>query len=182
MKKANTKLNPTKMLLISLIAVIIVGTIILKLPVCNKQHIELVDTLFIATSAVCVTGLTTIVPIEQFTTIGQVVLLMLIQIGGIGFMTLISIITVMIGKKINLSDRLIIKEALNQDSLKGLVKLIKKICIYTFILEAIGACMLSMKFIPDFGIKKGIWFSVFHSITAFCNAGFDLLGNQSIIP
>ena len=182
MKKANTKLNPTKMLLISLIAVIIVGTIILKLPICNKQHIELVDTLFIATSAVCVTGLTTIVPIEQFTTIGQVVLLMLIQIGGIGFMTLISIITVMIGKKLNLSDRLIIKEALNQDSLKGLVKLIKKICIYTFILEAIGACMLSMKFISDFGIKKGIWFSVFHSISAFCNAGFDLLGNQSIIP
>ena len=83
MKKANTKLNPTKMLLISLIAVIIVGTIILKLPRCNKQEIGLVDTLFIATSAVCVTGLTTKIPAEQFSTFGQVVIMCLIQIGGI---------------------------------------------------------------------------------------------------
>ena len=95
-------------------------------------------------------------------------------------MTLISLVLIMIGKKLNLSDKIIIKESLNQDSFKGLVTLLKKICIYTFIIETIGACLLAIRFIPDFGFGKGIWFSVFHSISAFCNAGFDLLGSTSI--
>ena len=180
MIKINKEIGPTKILLISLIAVIIIGAFLLKLPICNNQPIKTIDAIFVATSATCVTGLTTIVPIEQFTIIGQVVLLLLILIGGIGFMTLISIILITIGKKLKLSDKLIIKESLNQDSFKGLVTLIQRICIYTFILEALGAIVLSIKFIPDFGIGKGIWFSVFHSISAFCNAGFDLLGNKSI--
>lgn len=180
MIKINKDIGPTKILLISLIIVIIVGTFILKLPICNKQPLSTIDSLFVATSATCVTGLTTIVPIEQFTFIGQIILLSLIQIGGIGFMTLISIVLIIIGKKLNLSDKLIIKESLNQDSFKGLVTLIKKICIYTFILEAIGAVILSIRFIPDYGIKKGIWYSIFHSISAFCNAGFDLLGASSM--
>ena len=180
MIKISREIGPTKILLISLLIVIIVGAFILKLPVCNKQSIKTIDSIFVATSATCVTGLTPIVPIEQFTLVGQIVLLALIQIGGIGFMTLISIVLVMIGKKLNLSDKIIIKESLNQDSFKGLVTLLKKICIYTFIIEAIGACMLSIRFIPDFGFGKGIWFSVFHSISAFCNAGFDLLGSTSI--
>lgn len=180
MLKITRKIGPTKILLISLILVIIIGAFLLKLPICNKQEIDPVDAFFVATSATCVTGLTPIVPIEQFTIIGQVILLALIQIGGIGFMTLISIVLIMIGKKLNLSDKLIIKESLSQDSFKGLVKLIKKICIYTFILEFIGACILAIRFIPDFGVSKGIWFSIFHSISAFCNAGFDLLGNSSL--
>jgi trk system potassium uptake protein TrkH len=180
MIKINKNIGPTKTLLISLILVILIGAFVLKLPVCNKQPIKTIDSIFVATSATCVTGLTTIVPIEQFTIIGQVILLALIQIGGIGFMTLISIILITIGKKLNLSDKIIIKESLNQESFKGLAKLIKKICIYTFILEAIGACILAIRFIPEFGLGKGLWFSAFHSISAFCNAGFDLLGNNSI--
>ena len=180
MIKINKKIGPTKVLLISLIAVIIVGACILKLPICNNKPIKTIDSIFVATSATCVTGLTTIVPIEQFTIIGQIVLLALIQIGGIGLMTLISIVLITIGKKLNLSDKLIIKESLNQESFKGLATLIKKICIYTVILEFIGACILATKFIPDFGIGKGIWFSIFHSISAFCNAGFDLLGSTSV--
>lgn len=180
MIKISREIGPTKILLISLIAVIIIGTLILKLPICNNYPIKTIDSLFVATSATCVTGLTTIVPIEQFTTIGQVVLLALIQIGGIGLMTLISIVLITIGKKLNLSDKIIIKESLNQESFKGLATLIKKICVYTFIVEAVGACILSIRFIPDFGIGKGIWFSIFHSISAFCNAGFDLLGSNSI--
>lgn len=180
MIKINREIGPTKILLIALVLVIITGALLLKLPICNNNPIKTIDSIFVATSATCVTGLTTIVPIEQFTIIGQVVLLTLIQIGGIGFMTLISIVLIMIGKKLNLSDKIIIKESLNQDSFKGLVKLLKKICIYTFIIETIGACILAIKFIPDFGIGKGIWFSIFHSISAFCNAGFDLLGNTSI--
>lgn len=180
MTKITREIGPTKILLISLIAIIVIGAIMLKLPICNNQTIRTIDAIFVATSATCVTGLTTIVPIEQFTFIGQVILLALIQIGGIGLMTLISIVLITIGKKLNLSDKIIIRESLNQDSFKGLVTLIKKICIYTFIIEAVGACILSIKFIQDFGIEKGIWMSIFHSISAFCNAGFDLLGSNSI--
>lgn len=181
MIKINKEIGPTKILLISLIAIIIIGAILLKLPICNNQPIKTIDSIFVATSATCVTGLTTIVPVEQFTTIGQVILLALIQIGGIGFMTLISIVLIMIGKKLNLSDKIIIKESLNQDSFKGLVIILKKICIYTFVIELVGACILAIRFIPDFGVGKGIWFSLFHSISAFCNAGFDLLGDNSLI-
>jgi len=180
MIKIKREIGPTKILLISLLIIILVGAILLKLPICNKRPIKTIDSIFVATSATCVTGLTTIVPIEQFTTIGQAILLILIQIGGIGFMTLISIILITIGKKLNLSDKIIIKESLNQESFKGLAVLIKKICIYTFVLEFIGACVLSIKFIPEFGLGKGFWFSIFHSISAFCNSGFDLLGNNSI--
>ena len=127
MKEIKKKIGTTKILLIALLAVIIIGTILLRLPVCNKQPIKMIDSLFVATSAVCVTGLTTVVPIEQFSVMGQMVLLTLIQIGGIGFMTLIAILLITIGKKLNLSDKLIIKESLNQDSFKGLVKLVKKV-------------------------------------------------------
>ena len=180
MKKINKEIKPTKILLNSLIIVIIIGALVLKLPICNKKSLDLIDSFFVATSAVCVTGLSTVVTIEQFSIIGQVVLLALIQIGGIGFMTLISITLIFIGKKLNLSDQLVIRESLNQDSFKGLVELIQKTCIYTFIIELVGACLLAIKFIPDFGFVKGTWFAIFHSISAFCNAGFDLLGTDSI--
>lgn len=182
MKEVKKKIGTTKTLLISLLAVIIIGTILLSLPICNKKPIKMIDSLFVATSAVCVTGLTTFIPIEQLSVIGQLVLLTLIQIGGIGFMTLIAIVLIAIGKKLNLSDRLIIRESLNQDSLKGLARLVKRICIYTFIIEAIGACILAIRFVPDFGLKKGAWFAIFHSISAFCNAGFDLMGANSMMP
>ena len=127
MRKISKEIGPTKILLISLIAVIIIGAFLLKLPICNNYPIKIIDSIFVATSATCVTGLTTIVPIEQFTIIGQVILLALIQIGGIGLMTLISVVIITVGKKLNLSDRIIIKESLNQDSFRGLAKLIKKI-------------------------------------------------------
>ena len=182
MKIIKKEIGPTKILLISLLGVIVIGALILSLPISNKKPIEMLDALFVSTSAVCVTGLTTVVPIEQFSVIGQVVLLALIQIGGIGFMTLISIAIILIGRKLNLSDKIIIRESLNQDSFKGLAKLVKKIFIYTIIIELIGACILATQFIPDFGIKRGIWFSIFHSISAFCNAGFDLLGSNSVMP
>jgi len=181
MDKIKKVKEPTKTLLLAILAVIVIGALLLSLPICNKRHIEIIDALFVSTSAVCVTGLSTIIPIEQLSVIGQVVLLALIQIGGIGFMTMISIVLIIIGKRLNLSDKILIRESLNQDSFRGLAKLIKRICLYTLVIEIIGASMLSIRFIPDFGIKKGIWFSIFHSISAFCNAGFDLLGTNSII-
>ena len=181
MKKTKKKMGTTKTLLISLISVIIIGAIILSLPICNKKPVKALDTIFTATSAVCVTGLTTVTPVEQFTVIGQIVLLALIQVGGIGFMTLIAIVIILIGKKLNLSEKMIIKESLNQDSFKGLAKLVKKVCFYTLIIETIGALILAIRFIPDYGMRRGIWFSIFHSISAFCNAGFDLLGENSMM-
>ena len=105
MREIKKKIGTTKILLISLMSVIIIGAILLKTPICNKQPIKTTDSIFVATSAVCVTGLTTVVPIEQFSVIGQIVLLALIQIGGIGFMTLIAIVLITIGKKLNLSDK-----------------------------------------------------------------------------
>lgn len=96
-------------------------------------------------------------------------------------MTLISLILMFMGKKINLSDRIIIKESLNQDNFSGMVNLVKRICKYTFIFELIGALFLSIRFIPEYGTKTGIFYSIFHSISAFCNAGFDVIGNNSFI-
>ena len=182
MKTIKKEIGSTKILLISLVGVIVIGALLLSMPISNKQPIKMLDALFVSTSAVCVTGLTTVVPIEQFSVIGQAILLALIQVGGIGFMTMISIVIILIGKKLNLSDKIIIRESLNQDSFKGLAKLVKKIVKYTIIIELIGACILATQFIPDFGIKRGIWFSIFHSISAFCNAGFDLLGANSVMP
>lgn len=181
MGKIKKGIEPTKTLLLVVVAMIVIGALTLSLPISNKESIQMIDALFVSTSAVCVTGLTTVIPIEQFTIVGQIILLALIQIGGIGLMTMISIILILVGRKLNLSDKILIKESLYQNSFKGLIKLIKRICIYTFIIEILGASILATRFIPDFGIKRGIWFAIFHSISAFCNAGFDLLGNNSMI-
>jgi len=110
---------------------------------------------------------------------GQIVVLILLQIGGLGFMTVASFLFILIGKKITLNERIIIREALNEMHLSGVVKLTKMILLVTFVTEIIGAALLSTRFIPLFGIKQGIYFSVFHAISAFCNAGFDVVGNFS---
>lgn len=177
------KFTPTQMLVLGAIAVIIIGGILLKLPISNQdgKEISWTDSFFMSTSAVCVTGLSTIVVAEQFSTFGKIVLLALIQIGGLGLMSFITLLLIAIGRKINLSERLIIKESLNQDNFKGLIKLILNIFKYTFVFEMIGAIFLSMRFIPQFGIVKGISYSIFHSISAFCNAGIDIIGNSSFI-
>lgn len=181
-KKVRINIEPTKILLVAMLLVIMIGSILLMLPMCNKKPITWTNSIFVSTSAVCVTGLTPVIPIEQFSFIGQFILLLLIQIGGIGFMTLIAIVLILIGKKLNLSDRIIIREAFNQNSFKGMAKLVKKVCTYTIMFESIGTALLATRFIPKLGMIKGIWYSIFHSISAFCNAGFDLLGRNSLIP
>ncbi len=182
--KKKNRLNATQILVLGILIVILIGSILLKLPISNRsgKSIKYIDSLFISTSCVCVTGLTTVVPVEQFTIFGQVVLMLLIEIGGLGFMSFIALILMLMGKKINLSDRIIIKESLNQNNMKGLIRLIQRIFLYTIIFEGIGAILLSTRFIPDYGIIKGIYYSVFHSISAFCNAGFDIIGNNSLVP
>lgn len=181
--KKKSKMTATQSLVLGVLIVIFIGAILLKLPISNKdgKSIKFIDSLFVSTSSVCVTGLTTVVPSEQFSIFGQVIIMVLIEIGGLGFMSFIALILMLMGKKINLSDRMVIKESLNQNNLSGLIKLIRKIFIYTITFQTIGTIFLSIRFIPTYGVGKGIFYSIFHSISAFCNAGFDILGSNSFI-
>lgn len=182
--KKRNKLSATQILVLGMILIILIGSILLKLPISNREgkNIKYIDSLFVSTSCVCVTGLTTVVPIEQFTVFGQVVMMLLIEVGGLGFMSFIGMILLIMKKKINLSDGIVLKESLNQNSTTGLTTLIPKIFVFTISFELIGAILLSISFIPTYGICKGIYYSIFHSISAFCNAGFDIIGDNSLIP
>ncbi|MDD6905274.1 MAG: potassium transporter TrkG, partial [Finegoldia magna] len=139
-----------------------------------------IDCLFTATSAVCVTGLVTVATYSAWSVLGKLIIIILIQMGGLGFMTFATLIALVMGRRITLKDRLIIKEQTNSIDMKGMVKLIRYILISTFTIETIGAFLLMTKFIPMYGFK-GIFYSFFHSISAFCNAGFDILGPNSLI-
>lgn len=174
------KSNPAQALVLGFAALILIGATLLNLPIAslNGKSIGFIDALFTSASAVCVTGLIVVNTAAHWTIFGKVVILVLIQIGGLGFMTMATLVSLLIGKKITLKDRLIMQEELNQFTLSGLVKLTRYIIIATFVIETLGALFLSTKFIPTYGLGKGIWFSIFHSISAFCNAGFDIIGNS----
>jgi len=173
------KLQPTQVLVIGFASVILIGALLLNLPIAsqNGQSVGFINAIFTATSAVCVTGLSVVDTGTYWTLFGKGIILVLIQIGGLGFMTMATMIAIILGKKISLKERLIIQEALNQYSLAGLVRFSKYILILTFMIEGVGAVLLSFRFIPEYGWSTGIAYSIFHSISAFCNAGFDLIGN-----
>lgn len=172
------KITPTQTIILGFVSVILTGTILLYLPISTKTgHIHFIDALFTATSAVCVTGLVVVDTGTYYTLFGQIVIMVLIQIGGLGFMTTATLVFLALGKKITLRERLIIQEALNQFSLEGIVRLARYVIIMTFLIEGIGTILLSIRFVPEFGLLKGIYYSIFHSISAFCNAGFDLMGD-----
>lgn len=177
--KSRIKLDPTQVLVLGFLGLILVGSLLLSLPVASSDGngAPYLDSLFTSTSAVCVTGLVVRDTATEWSSFGHVVIITLIQIGGLGFMTMATVILMVMGRKIRLRDRLIIQEALNEFSLKGLVALIKKIIILTFTIEILGAAILSTRFIPEFGFWQGLAYSFFHSISAFCNAGFDLMGS-----
>ena len=175
------RLNTMHIGALGFLGVIFMGGVILWLPVCNQKPIEFIDALFTSVTSVCVTGLVTIVPAEQFTLFGQVVMMILIQIGGLGVIACMALFFLMLRKKITMKSRILIQEAYGLDSLSGLVKYIIRVIRGTFIVEGIGAVLLSIKFIPEFGIAKGIWYGVFHSISGFCNAGIDIIGNNSFL-
>ncbi|MTI69776.1 MAG: Trk family potassium uptake protein [Firmicutes bacterium] len=174
------KMNPAQVLVMGFAVLILIGATLLNLPISSidGKSIGFIDALFTAASAVCVTGLIVVNTAAHWTLFGKIVILILIQIGGLGFMTMATLVSFVIGKKITLKDRLIMQEELNQFTLSGLVKLTRYIILSTIIMEGLGALFLSSKFIPVYGVKKGIWFSIFHSISAFCNAGFDLIGSS----
>ncbi len=174
------RFKPPQILAIGFGLLILVGAIILNLPISSKsgESIGFINALFTSASAVCVTGLTVVNTLEHWTTFGHVVIIVLIQMGGLGFMTMATVVALFLGKRITLKERLVIKEQLNQDSMSGLVKLTKYVIYATLSIEFVGAMVLSTRLVPIYGIKKGVWYSVFHAISAFCNAGFDLFGDS----
>ena len=154
---------------------------LLWLPFCNQKPIEFIDALFSSVTSVCVTGLITIVPAEQFTLAGQIVMLVLIQIGGLGVVACMSAFFLIMGKKITMQGRIVIQQAYGLDTLSGLVRFIIRILKGTLFVEGIGALLYAVKFVPEFGVIRGIWYGIFHSVSAFCNAGIDILGSTSFI-
>ncbi|MDQ0150474.1 trk system potassium uptake protein TrkH [Eubacterium multiforme] len=185
MKKSlmKKKLSGVQVLALGFFIVIFIGAILLSLPISSEsgESTNFLDALFTSTSAVCVTGLVTLDTGTYWNEFGQVVIMLLIEIGGLGFMSFATFIAVLLGKKITLRDRLLMQEAMNTFNIQGLVKMVKYVLSFTFAVQFFGALLLSTQFIPRFGIGKGIYFSVFHSISAFCNDGFDLFGGFSSV-
>lgn len=167
----------------SFFAVILIGSFLLSLPMSHVVHASssYLDHLFVATSATCVTGLVTHVTCQEYTQIGQIIIILLIQIGGLGFLTLLSMLYVVFKRKLSYANKIVMQEALNRTSLKDMGIYIKRVFKYTATFEGVGAICLMFSFIPKFGISKGIYYSIFHSISAFCNAGFDILGANSLM-
>ena len=179
------KLTAVQVLALGFASVILIGALLLKLPISSVDRVTtpFIDCLFTSTSAVCVTGLVVKDTGTYWSYFGKTVILILIQIGGLGFMSFATLFALILGKKITLRERLVMQEAMNTFNLQGLVKLAKYILIFTFSVELIGALLLATQFIPELGFLKGVYFSIFHSVSAFCNAGFDLVGEfRSLLP
>lgn len=179
-RKKKNRLTTTRAIMLGFLVAIFVGSGLLRLPVSVRNGIALdyVDALFVSATSVCVTGLTTVNVAETFSAFGQVVILFLIQLGGLGIVTFTTGMLLVLRKRVTLTERLLIQSAYNLDTLSGLVRLTKKIVGVTLAIELVGAVGYGFVFIPEFGVK-GIWYSVFHSVSAFCNAGIDILGSTS---
>lgn len=175
------RMNTMQIIALGFFGVIFFGGFILWLPFCNQKPIAFFDALFTSVSSVCVTGLVTIIPAEQFTLAGQIVILILIQVGGLGVIACTALFFLILGKKISMKGRILIQEAYGLDTLSGLVKFIIRIIRGTFIVEGIGAVFFSIRFIPEYGVVRGIWYSIFHSVSGFCNAGIDIIGSTSFM-
>ena len=172
------KLAPIQILAVGFGIIILIGAMLLCLPIANKtgEFLPFINGFFTATSATCVTGLAVYDTFSQFTFFGQLIILILIQIGGLGFIALITIFAFTRRSEIGLFRRSLIMESIGTFRLSGVVKIVKRMLIGTLVIESAGAALLATQFIPLFGFARGMWFSIFHSISAFCNAGFDLMG------
>ena len=176
--KTGLKLSSMQILAIGFALFIIIGGVLLSLPIASRdgQSIPFLNGLFTSTSATCVTGLALYDTYTQFTLFGQIVILLLIQTGGLGFMIVAIMLSLILGRRIGLRERKVLMQSVSALKLGGVVKLTKKVFILTICFELMGAAILSIRFIPQFGAARGIWYALFHSISSFCNAGFDLLG------
>lgn len=180
-RKIRTNFTPAQQIALSFASVILIGAFLLSLPISNKvEGTSFLEHLFTSTSAVCVTGLTTIVVVDQYTVFGQSIIIGLMQIGGLGLMTLIAVFVIFLSGKLTLSNRLALNEAVNFFNLNDFNHFIKAILKYTLFFELIGFILLSIRFVPLFGYSEGLFISLFTAVSAFCNAGLDILGGISL--
>lgn len=176
-KKITARKSTTRLIASGFALIILTGALLLTLPIANRSgHGNLLNSLFTATSATCVTGLIVADTYQNWTIFGQLVILCMIQVGGLGFMTIGAYISVLLKKRIGLQEREQLQESVNTLEIAGVVRLVKKIVQGAFCIEGLGAVLLACRFIPRFGAVRGIYFSIFHAVSAFCNGGFDLMG------
>ena len=180
--KHKIKFTTTQLILLSFLIAIVAGSLLLMLPISSAtgQSVAYVDALFTATTAVCVTGLVTLPTVSSWSFFGQFILLILIQIGGLGIITIMSGLMTSLHKKMGMKERILIQDAFNLNTMSGMIRFIKKVLLGTFIVEGIGAVLYMLVFVPEFGLR-GVWISVFNSISAFCNAGIDVLSENSLM-
>ncbi|KAA0550041.1 Ktr system potassium transporter B [Bacillus sp. BGMRC 2118] len=177
-KKNWVTFNPSQLLVFVFITAILLGAMLLKLPYSTTEPISWIDALFTSTSAMTVTGLTVVDTGVVYTTFGECVIMVLIQVGGLGIMSFAVLIFMMLGKKIGMKERMVIQQALNQSSLGGMINLVKHLFIFSLTIELIAMIFLSIRWVPEYGFYKGLYYSLFHSVSAFNNAGFGLWSNN----
>ncbi len=179
--KKTSRITPAQIIILGFLFLILAGALLLTLPFASRQpgSASFWDALFTATSATCVTGLVIYDTATFWSPFGQFVIMILIQIGGMGVVTMAIAITMFAGKRIGLKQRWVMQESISAPQVGGIVRMTGFILKAGFILEATGALLLAVRFIPQLGILKGLWYAVFHSVSAFCNAGFDLMGYKA---
>ncbi len=172
--------RPGRVILLGFLAVIVLGALLLHLPVSARsgQATQLLDCLFTATSATCVTGLVVVDTYQHWTVFGQTVILCLIQIGGLGIMSVAALVSFLTRRTISVRERLEMSASLSVDDIAGVVRLTRDVILFTFAAEGAGAALLALRFVPRYGLWKGLGKSVFHAVSAYCNAGFDLIGED----
>ena len=180
-KNKKFSLSTTQIILLSFLSTILLGSLLLSLPTswADGVKVSYIDALFTATTVTCVTGLVTLPTATTWSIFGQAVILLLIQIGGLGVITIMSGFMLMLHQKMGIGDRLLIQDAFNLNTMSGLTKFIKSVLLGTLIIEGLGALLYMTVFVPKFG-AKGIWISVFNAVSAFCNAGIDVIGDNSL--
>ena len=180
-RKRIFSLSTTHIILLSFLVTILVGSALLALPISSAtgKAVPYLDALFMATTSTCVTGLVTLPTVSTWSIFGQIVILLLIQIGGLGIITVMSGLMLLLNRKMGIGDRLLIQDAFNLNTMSGLARFVKNVLFGTLIIEGIGAILYMLVFVPEFG-ARGIWISVFNSVSAFCNAGIDIIAENSL--
>lgn len=180
-KKIRIDLSTTQTIMLSFLLAILAGSFLLALPVSSADGHALpyIDALFTATTSICVTGLVTVPTFSAWSLFGQIVILLLIQIGGLGVVTIMSGLMIRLHRRMGIKDRMLIQDAFNLNTLSGMVKFINKVLLGTFVVEGAGALLYMTVFVPEFGVR-GVWLSVFNAVSAFCNAGMDVISESSL--
>ena len=181
--KRKLRLSTTQTIMLAFLLAILVGSVLLALPVsaAGGVRVPYLDALFTATTSVCVTGLVTVTTASAWSVFGQIVILLLIQAGGLGIVTVMAGVMLSLNRRLGLTDRLLIQDAFNLNTMAGLNQFLQKVILGTFLVEGVGALLYMTVFVPAYG-ARGVWVSVFTAISAFCNAGLDILGEDSLCP